>query len=69
MKETVNDLDSGTATVIGFGRTETKSASSSLIKVEVDIEQKSVCKRKYRQQGRELLDSQICARKYQADTW
>ena len=62
-------LDYGSTTVTGFGKTETKNSSEVMLKAEVDIVDHSTCKRKYRVQGRTILDSQICAIKYNADTW
>lgn len=69
------DLDSslntfyGTVTIIGFGKTETLSPSQKMLKADVDIANHRECKRKYQYQGRQIADSQICAKKYQTDTW
>lgn len=59
----------GTATVIGFGMTEAKNSSERLMKAELDIVNHRECERKYRLQGRQIVDSQICAIKYRTDTW
>jgi Trypsin len=69
------DLDSsvntfyGTVTAIGFGKTEFTNTSQRMLKADVDIVNHRDCKRKYRSQGRQIADSQICAIKYQTDTW
>lgn len=59
----------GTATVIGFGKTETGRISERLRKADVDIVANRECKKKYRSQGRTILDTQICAARHQTDTW
>lgn len=59
----------GSATVTGFGMTETKNSSDRMLKAEIDIVSHNDCKRKYRLQGRSIVDSQICAIKYHTDTW
>lgn len=59
----------GSATVSGFGMTETKNSSERMLKAEIDIMSHNDCKRKYRLQGRSIVDSQICAIKYHTDTW
>lgn len=69
------DLDSsidtfyGTATAIGFGATESYNTSQRMIKAEIDIVTHQDCQRKYRLQGRQVTDKQICATKNNVDTW
>lgn len=59
----------GSVTVIGFGKTEQTNTSQRMLKAEIDIVNHHECKKKYRPQGRQIADSQICARKHQTDAW
>lgn len=64
-----NIFDYGSATVIGFGKTETKSTSDRLMKAEIDVVDRETCKQRYRTQGISIQEKQICAMKYRVDAW
>lgn len=63
------NVDYGTFVVAGFGRTESKKFSEQLLKTEVDIVDRNVCMRTYRNQGRSIHSTQICAAKGSSDSW
>jgi Trypsin len=62
-------FDYGSATVTGFGKTETGRTAQRLLKAEIDVIDRQTCKRKYRVQGLSINDTQICAMKHHVDTW
>lgn len=63
------DTQYGSLTVIGFGRTEAENQSDRLLKAEIDIFKHEICKAKYRVQGRQIQNSQICAIRENSDAW
>lgn len=65
----IYNAEYGSATVTGFGKTEDNNTSDRMLKVEIDIVSHANCRRKYRDLGREIQNSQICAIRYNADTW
>lgn len=67
--EADNDHEDRSATVIGFGKTETAQSSDQLLAVELDVMKNSICKQQYRIQDRTVQDTQLCAFKINADTW
>jgi Trypsin len=67
--DTVEYFDYGSATVTGFGKTESGKNSQRLLKAEIDVVDRESCKRKYRVQGVTIHETQICAMKYYVDTW
>lgn len=63
------NVDSGSFVVAGFGRTESQKFSEQMLKTEVDIVDRNECVSKYRNQGRSIYSTQICAAKGNADSW
>lgn len=61
--------DSGTGTIIGFGKTEDGSFSDVLLKTEIEIQNFSECKKKYRTQRTQIQGNQICASGNKSDSW
>lgn len=61
--------DFGTATVIGFGRTEDARGSDRLRKTDLNFMSHRECSDLYRQQKRTITESQICARRPGSDSW
>lgn len=63
------DGDSGSATVIGFGKTEHSKQSDRLLKTELDFMSQRECFAKYRAQKKIITDFQVCARRSGSDSW
>lgn len=63
------NIDYGTVTVAGFGRTDNRGYSTKLMKAEVDIVDRDTCNAQYQFQGRTIHNTQICAGKESVDSW
>lgn len=59
----------GTATVIGFGRTETGRGSDRLLKTELNFMSHQECADRYAKHKKSITELQICAGRLGADSW
>lgn len=67
--DSMNGKEDHTATVVGYGKTETAQSSDTLLAVVLDVMEISNCKQQYRIQDRTVEDTQLCAFMRNADTW
>lgn len=63
------NVNYGSVIVAGFGKTDTKKNSEKMQKAEIDITNHMECARKYRQQGRTIHETQLCAARGNSDSW
>jgi hypothetical protein len=61
--------DVGTGIIIGFGKTESSSASEKLLKAEISIQDHRGCVSQYSDQGKQIQNIQICASSPKSDSW
>ena len=61
--------DSGSGTIIGFGKTENGSLSDILMKTEIHIQNFTECRNRYRELRTLIKSSQICAVGEKSDSW
>jgi len=61
--------DSGSGTIIGFGQTEDGSPSDILMKTDIQIQNFTECRNRYRALRTVIQRSQICAVGEKSDSW